>query len=176
MLNKIKMVQLYIYIWAALGLHCCMQAFSSCSKQELLFVAVHGLLIAVASLVAEHGLQQLQHVGSVVVTRGPQSTWASVVVALELSGCSAWALGPTGFSSCGSRAQAQQLWCTGLVGPWHVGSSRTRDRTRVPCIGRRILNHCATREVPAILISVKHILMNKEKQYIMITFLKRGQS
>ncbi|KAJ8790669.1 hypothetical protein J1605_021267 [Eschrichtius robustus] len=30
----------------------------------------------------------------------------------------------------------------------HVGSSRTRARTRVPYIGRRILNHCATREVP----------------------------
>ena len=33
----------------------------------------------------------------------------------------------------------------GLVAPRHVGSSRTRARTRVPCIGRRILNHCATR-------------------------------
>ena len=31
----------------------------------------------------------------------------------------------------------------------HVGSSSlTRDQTHVPCIGRRILNHCATREVP----------------------------
>ena len=29
-----------------------------------------------------------------------------------------------------------------------MGSSRTRARARVPCIGRRILNHCATREVP----------------------------
>ena len=35
----------------------------------------------------------------------------------------------------------------GLVAPWHVGSSRARARTRVPCIGRRILNHCATRQV-----------------------------
>ena len=47
---------------------------------------------------------------------------------------------------CG--AQAQQLWLTGLVAPWHVGSSQTRARTRVPCIGRQILNHCATREAP----------------------------
>ena len=31
----------------------------------------------------------------------------------------------------------------GLVAPWHVGSSRTRARTCVPCIGRWILNHCA---------------------------------
>ena len=29
----------------------------------------------------------------------------------------------------------------------HVGSSRTRAWTCVPCIGRWILNHCATREV-----------------------------
>ena len=41
---------------AVLGLCCCVQAFSSCSRWGLLFVAVHGLLIAVASLVAEHGL------------------------------------------------------------------------------------------------------------------------
>ena len=41
---------------AALGLHCCTQAFSSCSEQVLLFIAVQGLLIAVASLVAEHRL------------------------------------------------------------------------------------------------------------------------
>ena len=38
------------------------------------------------------------------------------------------------------------MWLTGLVAPRHVGSSQTRARTRVPCIGRRILNHCATRE------------------------------
>ena len=43
------------------------------------------------------------------------------------------------------------MWCTGLVAPQHVGSSQTRDRTCVPCIGRRILNHCATREVLHIL-------------------------
>ena len=41
---------------AVLGLCCCAQSFSSCGKQGLLFVAVCGLLIAVASLVVEHGL------------------------------------------------------------------------------------------------------------------------
>ena len=54
-----------------------------------------------------------------------------------------------GLSCCGAQApdaQAQQLWLTGLVAPRHVGSSQARARTRVPCIGRRILNHCATRE------------------------------
>ena len=42
---------------AVLSLCCCMRAFSSCGKRGLLFIAVHGLLIAVASLVVvEHGL------------------------------------------------------------------------------------------------------------------------
>ena len=45
-----------IYLLAALGLLCCTWAFSSCSERRLLFVVVRGLLIAVASLVAEHGL------------------------------------------------------------------------------------------------------------------------
>ena len=47
----------FIYLsLAVLGLRCCALAFSSCDEQGLLFVAVRGLLIAVASLVAEHGL------------------------------------------------------------------------------------------------------------------------
>ena len=33
-----------------------MRSFSSCGEWGLLFVAVHGLLIAVASLLVEHGL------------------------------------------------------------------------------------------------------------------------
>ena len=37
-----------------LGLPCCFWAFSSCSEQGLLFIAAHGLLIVVASHVAEH--------------------------------------------------------------------------------------------------------------------------
>ena len=41
---------------AVLVLCCCAQAFSSCSEWGLLFIAVHGPLIAVASLVVEHGL------------------------------------------------------------------------------------------------------------------------
>ena len=54
-------INLFIYLFicvflAALGLRCCVRAFSSCGEQGLLFVAVHRLLIVVASLVAEHGL------------------------------------------------------------------------------------------------------------------------
>ena len=47
---------------AVLGLRCCTRAFSSCGEWGLLFLVVRGFLIAVASLVAEHGLQ----------ARGPQ--------------------------------------------------------------------------------------------------------
>ena len=100
-----KLINLFL---PALGLRCCARAFSSCSEQGLLFVAVRGLLIAVASLVAEHRLQY------------------------------------AGFSSCGARVQL-------LRG---MRSSRTRNQTCVPCIGRWILNHCATREVPLFLFKL----------------------
>ena len=64
-------------------------------------------------------------------------------------------------SRCGAQApdaQAQWLWLTGLVAPRHVGSSQTRARTHVPCIGRQTLNHCATREALYFLfICFKHV-------------------
>ena len=47
----------------------------------------------------------------------------------------------------GSRAQAQQLRCTGFIASWHVETFQTRDQPHVPCTGRRILIHCTTREV-----------------------------
>ena len=123
-MTGIWLIYIYIYFFfsllfflnlflAVLGLCCCAQAFSSCSEWGLLFIAVRGFLIAVASPVEEHGLQ----------AHGLQQLWLA-----------------------GSRAQAQQLWCMGLVAPQHVGSSQARDRTHVSCIGRGILNLCTTRE------------------------------
>ena len=44
------------FFLAAFGLRCCARDFYSCGKRELLFVAVRKLLIAVASLAADHGL------------------------------------------------------------------------------------------------------------------------
>ena len=63
-LKQIKTVSFFfflIYLFinlflTKLGLRCCAWAFSSCGKPGLLFVVARGLLIAVASLVAEHGL------------------------------------------------------------------------------------------------------------------------
>uniref|UniRef100_A0A8C6F8N6 Polycomb group ring finger 6 n=1 Tax=Monodon monoceros TaxID=40151 RepID=A0A8C6F8N6_MONMO len=60
-----------------------------------------------------------------------------------------------GLSRCGAQVpdtQAQRPWLTGPAASRHVGSSRTRARTRVPCISRRTLNHCATREAPIIFL------------------------
>ena len=61
LLTFIFLINLFIYLFilkvlAALGLRCCVRAFSSCGERGRLFDAVRGLLIAVASLVAEHGL------------------------------------------------------------------------------------------------------------------------
>ena len=78
------LINLFIYLfWAALGLHCCAWAFSSCSKRGwgLLFVVVRGLLIAVASRCRARALGAR---ASVVVARGLQSA-GSVVVAHGLS-------------------------------------------------------------------------------------------
>ena len=46
---------IYIYFWLR-WVFVAAQAFSSCGEWGLLFIAVHGLLTAAASLVAEHGL------------------------------------------------------------------------------------------------------------------------
>ena len=51
---------------AVLGLRFCVRPFSSCGKRGPLFIAVHGPLTIVASLVAEHRLQtrRLSNCGS----------------------------------------------------------------------------------------------------------------
>ena len=47
---------IFIYLFmAVLGLRCCLGFFLVVTSRELLFVAIRGLLIAVASLTAEHG-------------------------------------------------------------------------------------------------------------------------
>ena len=43
-----------------------------------------------------------------------------------------------------SAVVAHGLSCS----PWHVAPSGTRAGSHVPCIGRQILNHWTTREVP----------------------------
>ena len=68
-----------------------------------------------------------------------------------LSSCCVWASHCGGVSCCGA-------WClehglsscdTGLSCPLHIGPSRTRNGTCVPWIGRWILKHLTTREIPS---------------------------
>ena len=110
-----KKINLFIYFWLC-----------------QVFVAVRGLSLVAAS----GGYSSLQCAGFLL--------WWLLLL---------WSTSSrrAGFSSCGtraqllwlvgSRAQAQQLWRMGLVALRYVGSSQTRTRTRVPCIGRRIPNH-----------------------------------
>ena len=46
----------FIYFWLCWVFVAARRLFSSCGEQGLLFVVVHGLLIAVVSLVVKHGL------------------------------------------------------------------------------------------------------------------------
>ena len=64
-----------------------------------------------------------------------------------------WQAGVTQVTACGLPLPwLLLLWNTGLVAPKHVGSSWTRDQTRVPGTGGWILIHSATKEVPISLI------------------------
>ena len=67
---------------AVLGLRCCARAFSSCGKWGLLFVAVCGLLIVVASHCRGFSCCRAQALGA----------QASVFVALGLRSSGLWAL------------------------------------------------------------------------------------
>ena len=59
------------------GHWCYMRAFPSCGEQEPPFVAVHGLLIMMAALVAEHRSRDMgfRSAGSAVVACGLTAPW-----------------------------------------------------------------------------------------------------
>ena len=98
-------------------------------KKNYLFSATSGLSWVTWDL-------SLRRVGfSPVVARGLQSVW------VQQLRCAGSVVAVRRLFSCGPRAQ---LPC----GMWDL-SSPTRDRTRVPCFGRRILNHWTTKEVPS---------------------------
>ena len=110
----------FIYLFLAiLGLHCCMRALSSCGERGLLFVAVHRLRIAVASLVAEHRLW----------TRRP--TWP------RLTGPAApW---HAGSSRIGTRTH---IPCIGRQTPNHCATREARGG--FSCCGARALGAWAS--------------------------------
>lgn len=59
-----------------------------------------------------------------------------------------WHVGSV-MTALGSRSQAQQSGCTGLVAARHVGFFRIRAPTRLSCTGRRIPYHWPTKEAPS---------------------------
>ena len=71
-------------------------------------------------------------------------------------GAQASVIDVSGLSSCGFQGQLL----------WHVGSSQTRDQTRVPCIARWILNHQPTREAPKMDFISSLILQKMEGQWL----------
>ena len=88
-LRIFKIIILLIYIFGCVGCSWVRRLFSSCREQGLLFIAVHGLLIVVASLVAEHEcqgaqVQQLGPVGSIIAVPSLYSI-DSIVTAQRLS-------------------------------------------------------------------------------------------
>ena len=109
-----------------LGLHCCVQAFSSCSEKGTIPCC---------------GSQPSHCCGFYHGAQAP-GTQASVVPAFRLSSCSSQTA-EFRLSSCGTKA---------LVTLWHVGSSQARDQMCVPFMDRWISIHCTTREVPFYLI------------------------
>ena len=80
---------LFIYLFlAALGLRCCMRAFSSCGER--------GATLCCGA--------RAPHCGDFSCCRARAlGTWASVVVARGLSSCGSWAL-ECRLSSCGAQA------------------------------------------------------------------------
>ena len=88
-------IYLFIYLFmAALGLHCCMRAFSSCGERGLLFCCGAGA----------------SHCHGFSCGAQPLGARASVVVAHGLSSCGSRAV-ERRLSSCGARAELlRSLW------------------------------------------------------------------
>ena len=129
----------FVFLWYQL-LFLLFYVFFLISKNSffLIYLFVYFWLCWV--FIAVHGLSL------VVVSGAYSSLWCSGFSLQWLLLLQSTDSRHVGFSSCGT--QAQYLWHMGLVAPWHVGSSQTRAQTHVLSIGWRILNHCATREVP----------------------------
>ena len=100
--------QLFVHLFlAVLGLSCCAGFSVVAVSGGCSLFAVHGLLTTLASLATERRLWSVQ---------------ATVAAARRLQ-------------SWGSQAPEHSLSSGGLVAPWRVGSSWTRDRTHVSYIG-----------------------------------------
>ena len=102
--KQISFTMLYIFIYSGLcWVFVTVRAFLSLWGARATLLVACGLLTAVASLGTGNRQRRLQ--------------------------CCCC----TSSGAAVPRAQAQELWHTGLVAPWHVASFRPKDRTRVSC-------------------------------------------
>ena len=111
-----------LYFWLHWVFVAVCRLFSSCSEQELL---------------SSWGAKASHCGGFSCCRAGTLGQADSVVVECMLSSCSSWA-----------PKLRLNSYNTGLVAPRLVGFPWTRDRTLISCIGRWLLNHWTTREVP----------------------------
>ena len=86
---KYNFIYFMYLLWAVLGLPCCESFSLVAASRSHALVAAGGLLLVVASLVEEHGLHWLQHLGWVVAAFRLSNT-SSVVVVPELSSSAAY--------------------------------------------------------------------------------------
>ena len=110
----------YLFL-VALGLQCWSRAFSSCGERDY-SVAMPRFLIVVTYLVAEHRLQ------------GPQ---ASAHQHAGLTACSVWL----------RSTWAPGVVAQGLLAPWHVGSSWSREPV-FPALAGRFLSTVSPGKLP----------------------------
>ena len=122
------LISLFIYF-------CCVPAFSSCSKQGSCYppAAVR------ASLVAQRLKRPpaMREARARSLSFGARPTPCGGFSCLQSAGSRAPRFQQRGLS--GSRAQAQWLWGTDLVAPWHVESSQTRDEPMSLALAGRFL-------------------------------------
>ena len=98
--------------------------------------------------------------------------------------CIAWGSGSPKWWPVCSAVVACECWLTGsvvvaymgLVTPWHLGSSQTRDQTLVPCIGRQILNHWTTRGFPVMFIFYFPLRVNQLIHIDLLWFLDSDET
>ena len=125
--ENIYMYNIYIHIYTYEWI-CCKTTGSTDSSRRKKYLVIYWLFTYSFKIFLFSS--RFAWAFSICSKRGLLSSWGT------------WASHCSGFSACG----AQALECVSLAAPRHVGSSRTGDRTCVPCTGRWILNQRAIRK------------------------------
>ena len=153
-IQELREVYTQIQVWLLSNLLTQHPFYSSRSnfnlKLRIYFFCCAGssLLSRLFSIWGEQGLPSVCGAGFSLQWAGATvCLWRGLLVAVAaLVGLGLSAHGHRQLWLPGSSAWGQQWWSTGLVAPWHVGSSQIRDQTCISCIGRWILYHRAARE------------------------------